>query len=414
MSLRYIDHKLCFDNINLKTLAEEYKTPLFVYSYDTIKRNYNECESSLKDLKHIIFYALKANSNLNIINCIKDLGSGFDTVSGGEIFRALKIKADPKKIVYSGVGKTIEDIDYALNSNILLFNVESVSELNTINNRAIALNKKADISIRVNPDVDPQTHPYICTGLEKNKFGIDIKQAFDVYKYAVELNGIIPKGIHMHIGSQLLDVMPFKDAFVKVFDLYKGLKENGLKLDYINIGGGMGICYNKKTQTAPAYSDLIKGTIHDGIKNNDLTLLLEPGRSIIGNAGILITKVLYKKSNKQKNFVIVDAGMNDAPRPSLYSAYHEITPVLESKKHEKEIVDVVGPICESTDFLAKDREIEKVGEGDYLAVESSGAYCSSMSSNYNSRLKPAEVMIKNGKTIVIRKKDSFDDLIEMK
>jgi diaminopimelate decarboxylase len=409
-NLKYENNELFFDKISLKNLAEEYGTPLFVYSLDTIKNNFFKYENALKDIKHITCFALKTNSNSKILKYLKELGAGFDTVSGGEIFKVLNIGADSQKIVYAGVGKTLEEIDFAIKSNILMFNVESIAELNLINSRAILANKKVKISIRVNPNVDAKTHPYISTGLAKNKFGIDILKAEEVYSYATTLAGILPVGIHMHIGSQILETAPYKEAFTKIFDLYKKLVQNGIKLEYINIGGGLGICYDKKNQTVPSIESLIDGQIAESIKQNNLTLVLEPGRSIVGNAGILLTKVLFNKTNHTKNFVIVDAGMNDLARPSLYDAYHEIIPVINNKKN-KIVVDVVGPICESTDFLAKDRELAELKEGEFLAIQNAGAYSFSMSSNYNSRLKPAETVIANGKILLARKRDTFTDLL---
>lgn len=408
--LEYVNDILFFDKINLEDLAEEYGTPLFVYSFETIKNNFLEYENALKNIKHLTCFAMKTNSNSSVLKYLKDLGAGFDTVSGGEIFKALNIGADPQKIVYAGVGKTEAEIDFAIKSNILMFNVESISELNLINQRATKAGRKVKISIRVNPNVDAKTHPYISTGLSKNKFGIDILKAEEIYKYADGLGGILPVGIHMHIGSQILDVFPYKEAFTKVFGLYEKLKSCGIKLDYINIGGGLGIVYDKEKQKAPHVRDLIDGQIAESIKQNDLTLLLEPGRSIVGTSGILLTKVLYNKTNKAKNFIIVDAGMNDLARPSLYDAYHEIMPVVE-KHRQKLVADVVGPICESTDFLAKDRKLPEMAEGEYFAIQNAGAYSFSMSSNYNSRLKAAEVAIIDGKAVLARRRDTLEDLV---
>lgn len=409
--LKYLNDSLHFDNINLQDLAAKHGTPLFVYSFDTIKTNFLQYKNALKGIKHLTCFALKTNSNSKVLQYLNEFGAGFDTVSGGEIFKVLNVGADPQKIVYAGVGKTQEEIDYAIKSNILMFNVESISELNLLNSRAIAAGKKVKISIRVNPNVDAKTHHYISTGLSKNKFGIDILKAEEVYQYAAGLAGILPVGIHMHIGSQILDVSPYKEAFTKVFGLYQKLKNQGIKLDYINIGGGLGIVYDKEKQKSPHVSDLIDGQIADSIKQNDLTLILEPGRSIVGNAGILLTKALYNKTNKSKHFVVIDAGMNDLARPSLYDAYHEIIPVVDNHR-QKIVADVVGPICESTDFLAKDRLLAKLEEGEYLAVENAGAYSFSMSSNYNSRLKAAEVAIIDGKDVLVRRRDSLEDLLK--
>ncbi|MFC1485179.1 diaminopimelate decarboxylase [bacterium] len=410
MTLKYKDKKLFLDDLDLEKIVKEYGSPLFVYSYNSMKDNFMAYNEVLHDTDHLICFALKTNSNYRLIKELAKLGAGADTVSGGEIFRALKAGFSPNKIVYAGVGKTKAEIDYAINSEILMFNVESTAELNVINERAMKLNKKVAISIRINPDVDPKTHPYISTGLAEHKFGIDIKEAEKVYKYARNLEAIKPIGVHMHLGSQLLDILPYHEAFEKIFSLYMRLKKIDITLKYLNIGGGLGISYDPEKHKAPTPYDLVEGSIKDNIKKENLTLILEPGRSIMGNAGIMITQVLYNKKTKNKNFVIVDAGMNDLARPSLYNAYHEIAP-LKKESAEKKIADIVGPICESTDFLAKEREIESVNEGNYLVVKTAGAYCFSMSSNYNSRLKPAEVMIKDGKAVLIRKRDIFEDLI---
>ncbi|MCP4482340.1 MAG: diaminopimelate decarboxylase [bacterium] len=409
MNLINENNQLILDTVNLKSLAEKYQTPLFIYSYESLKMSFLDYKKELSNIKHLICYAMKSNSNHSLVKELGGLGSGADTVSGGEIFRALKAGIDPKKIVYAGVAKKEEEIDFALNSGILMFNVESVDELEKINERAILLKKKAGIAIRVNPDVDPKTHPYISTGLAKNKFGISIKRALEVYQYASSLSGIEVLGIHMHIGSQLLDVSPYEEAFNKVYDLYLKLEQLGIAIKYINIGGGLGIVYDSKLDKQPRTSDMLEN-ITEKIKKHDLTLILEPGRSIIGNAGICITKVLYHKESGIKKFVIVDAAMNDVGRPSLYGAYHEILP-LEEKGNEDIVADIVGGICESTDYFARDRKINQIAQGEYLVIKSVGAYCASMGSNYNSRLRPAEILIKNKEVILIRERETYEDLI---
>lgn len=410
INLKYKENILYIDDINIINLAQEFSTPLYIYSYETLQKNFLKYKESLSGIKSLICFAVKTNYNSRILKEFKDLGSGFDTVSIGEIYKAINIGASPKKIVYAGVGKTYEEIKFAIENNILMFNVESVDELNQINEIASGLNKKVNIAFRINPDVNPKTHHYISTGLAKNKFGIDINIVKDIYKYAAKLKNVIPNGIHCHIGSQLLDLSPYDEVYKKIINLFNELKSIGINIEYINIGGGLGICYNSDKETSPDPKSLINENIKSFIKNNDLTLILEPGRSLIGNAGILLTKVIYQKQNKLKNFIIVDAGMNDLIRPSLYDAYHEILPVKNTNSDIIK-VDIVGPICESGDFLAKDREIKKPENGDFLIVLSAGAYAFSMSSNYNSRMKPAEILIKDGKIELIRKRESLKDLL---
>jgi diaminopimelate decarboxylase len=412
-NLDYKNNTLNLDNTDLSKLTKDFQTPFFVYSYETLKNNFLKYQKTLEklDIKNIICFAMKTNSNSTILKEFHNLGAGFDTVSGGEIFKAINAGADPQKIVFAGVGKTKEEIEFAIENNILMFNVESKDELDLINNVAINLNKKVKIAFRVNPNVDPKTHPYISTGLSKNKFGIDILEVDKLYIYASKLEGILPVGIHCHIGSQLLDLSPYEETFIKLFELFEKLKTLDIKIEYLNIGGGLGICYNAENQNTPDPKNLFNDFLISNIKKYNLTLILEPGRSLIGNAGILITKVLYNKQNKSKNFIIVDAGMNDLARPSLYDAYHEISPLIQNNDRKKITADIVGPICESTDFLAKDRLIPEMKQNEYLVIQSAGAYCFSMSSNYNSRLKPAEILIKEGAIIPIRKKDSFKDLL---
>ncbi len=410
INLEYKGNILHINNVNIINLAKEFSSPLYIYSYDALQINFLKYQNALSNIKHLICFAVKTNYNSRILKEFKELGAGFDTVSMGEIYKAINIGVDPKKIVYAGVGKTDEEIKFAIENNILMFNVESVDELNQINEIAAKLNKVVNIAFRVNPDVDPKTHHYISTGLAKNKFGIDINIIPDIYKYAKNLKNINPNGIHCHIGSQLLDLSPYKEVFKKIINLFNTLKSEGINIDYINIGGGLGICYDNNKDIAPDPKDLIDENFSNFIKNNNITLILEPGRSLIGNAGILLTKVIYQKQNKLKNFIIVDAGMNDLIRPSLYGAYHNILPV-KNKNSNQITADIVGPICESGDFLAKDKEIQKPINGDYLVALSAGAYAFSMSSNYNSRMKPAEVLIKDEKAVLIRKRESLKDLL---
>ena len=350
---------------------------------------------------------MKSNSNMAVLRLFAIEGGGVDIVSGGELYRALKAGIDPDKIVYSGVGKTIEEMEYAVSSDILMFNSESEQELITLNEVAKRLNRKARVSIRVNPDVDPQTHPYISTGLKENKFGIDIRKSLEEYKVAAGLGNLTVTGVSCHIGSQLTKVSPFVDSVRKVKELIAGLRSAGIHIHYLDIGGGLGITYNEEKPPMPAeYASAIRSEIG----NTDLTLILEPGRVLVGNACILVAKVLYTKSSGDKNFIIVDAAMNDLMRPSLYGSFHGIQAV-KTAGSGKIKADIVGPICESGDFLAKDREVEPLSHGDLLAVMSAGAYGFSMSSTYNSRPRVAEVMVKGNRFNVIRRRETYEDLV---
>ena len=405
-NFEFRDNFLYCENIKVEDIVKEVKTPCYIYSYETLKRHFQRFDNAFSSINHITCYSVKANSNLTILNILKNLGSGFDIVSGGELFRVLKIDAVPDKIVYSGVGKTEEEIEYALNSGILMFNVESYEELIKINEIAKKVNKKAPISFRVNPDVDPKTHPYISTGMKENKFGIPVKEAIEMYKKAKNLEYIEIVGIDCHIGSQLTEISPFIDAIKRVKNVIQELKSLNIELKYFDIGGGLGVVYKDENPPSPEdYANAIIGEV----KDLNLTMIFEPGRVIVANTGILVTKVLYFKENEGKNFVIVDAGMNDLIRPSLYKAYQKIIPVNRNNC-EKIVADVVGPICESGDYLAKNREIE-VKRDSFLAVKSAGAYGFTMSSNYNSRPKPAEVLVKNDKYFIIRERETYDDLI---
>lgn len=399
--------ELFAEDIPVKRLAQKFGTPLYIYSQRTIERHVNAYREAFRDTGHIICYAVKANSNLSILRLLGRMGCGADVISGGELFRALRAGIKPERIVYAGVGKTESEIRYALKSGILMFNVESSEELKEINRIAGTMKKKAPVALRVNPDIDARTHPYISTGLKKHKFGIPMDEALENYLLARELKNIEIIGIHKHIGSQITEVRPFVDALKSILLLLDELHSRGIKIKYIDMGGGLGIPY--KDEEPPHPSELA-GEVKKLLKGRNLTLIVEPGRSIIGNAGILVTKVLYHKKTKEKNFIIVDAGMNDLIRPTLYGAYHEIVPV-ERKNSEKIITDIVGPICESGDFFAKDREIETPEQGDFLAIMSAGAYGFSMSSNYNSRPRAAEVLVKGKRAVLIRKRETYQDLI---
>lgn len=403
----YIGNELYCEQVPVKKIVEEVGTPAYIYSSGTLRSHYRAFDSAFAEVPHIVCFAVKANSNLSILGLFGKEGGGADIVSGGELFRALKAGIDPQKIVFAGLGKTGGEIAYALRSNILMFNVESPLELKKINEVAGELGLKARVALRVNPDIDPKTHPYISTGLKKSKFGIDIKQALQEYQLASALPHIEVVGIHKHIGSQITEIKPFVAAMEKILVLVARLKEEGIRIKYIDAGGGLGIRYGEEE---PPHPRDLGAALLPMIKGLDCTLIFEPGRVIVGNAGILVTQVLYLKSSEVKNFVIVDAGMNDLIRPSLYDAHHEILPVKKSPAPGI-MADIVGPICESGDFLAKDRKMLRPEPGEYLAVMSAGAYGFTMSSNYNSRPRSAEVLVEGDQYRVIRKRESYEDLI---
>lgn len=404
----YIGNELYCEKIPVEKIIKEVGTPVYIYSARTLKNHYRAVDTAFTEIPHIICFAVKANSNIHILKLLAEEGSGADIVSGGELYRALKGGIDPGKIVFAGIGKTGEEITFALESGILMFNVESSLELQKINKIAGNMGLKARVALRINPDIDPMTHPYISTGLRKSKFGIDIKRALEEYEAASTLPNIEVVGIHKHIGSQITEVSPFVEAMEKILDLADRLKEKGIEIKYIDAGGGLGIRYEEE---APPHPDELGSALIPLLKDREWTIIFEPGRVIVGNAGILVTKVLYLKEGEIKNFIIVDAGMNDLLRPSLYDAYHEI--IHMKKKEGSEITaDVVGPICESGDFLARDRKIIRPEPDDYLAVMSAGAYGFTMSSNYNSRPRAAEVLVEDDKYTVIRKRESYEDLIK--
>jgi len=403
----YRDGQLYCEDVPLKDIAKRYGTPTYVYSGNTIIRHFKVFDGAFSELPHLTCFSIKSNSNIAILNLLSKYGSGMDIVSGGELYRALKAGVMPEKIVYSGVGKTKEEMEYALREDILMFNVESFEELDLLNSVAKSLSKFAKISLRVNPDVDPKTHPYISTGLRQNKFGVDIKDAISAYKKARELSNLQIIGVSCHIGSQLTQVSPFVDALERILALIGELKAEGITITHVDIGGGLGIRYDTEEPPHPEeYAKAIKGLL----SNKGLTLILEPGRVIVGNAGILLTRVLYHKTGKEKDFIVVDAAMNDLIRPSLYGSYHSIWPV-ELKNHGEIEVDVVGPICESGDFFAKKRKMQKVKQGDLLSIMSAGAYGFSMSSNYNSRPRAAEILVLKDKVHEIRKRETYEDLV---
>jgi diaminopimelate decarboxylase len=408
----YRNGEMFAEGVSLKRIAREVGTPAYVYSLATLKRHFKVFDEAFTKVRHIVCFSVKANSNLALLRAFAKEGSGFDIVSGGELFRALKVGADPKKIVFSGVGKKKEEIEYALNTGILMFNVESEQELLALNDIASGIGKRAPISLRVNPDVDPQTHPYISTGMKKAKFGVDIKKSLETYRTAISLKNVEVVGVDCHIGSQLTSITPFVDALAKVREyldrvLAGEMKREGAQIRYLDLGGGLGIHYHDETPPLP---DEYAKAIIQGLEGLDVTLILEPGRVIVGNAGILLTEVQYIKETDTKKFVIVDSGMNDLIRPALYGSYQAIQPVVDNQG-QKIVADVVGPICESGDFFAKDREIPRPQRGDLLAVMSAGAYGFTMASNYNSHPKPPEVLVDGEKYYVVRKRESFEDLI---
>ena len=405
----YKNNKFYAEGVAIEKIVKEVGTPCYIYSHRTLTRHFMAFDQAFSSVPHLICYSVKANSNIALLKTFIKKGSGVDIVSGGELYRALKAGANPKKIVYSGVGKRADEIEYALKTGILMFNVESSEELRALNESARRLKKKASFAIRVNPDVDPKTHPYISTGLKKNKFGIEANQAVKEYVHAKNnLKNLSPLGVDCHIGSQITQLSPFVDALKKVKNIIALLRNEGIDVQYLDIGGGLGITY--KDEDAPHPSKYGKAVI-DETKGLGVTLIFEPGRVMVGNAGILVTKVLYTKQGTEKNFIIVDAAMNDLARPSLYGSYHAIKAVR--KNSAKEIIaDVVGPICESGDFFAKDRPLPSFRSGDLMALMSAGAYGFSMSSNYNSRPRAAEVMVKGNKFSVIRERETYKDLVK--
>jgi len=395
------------EDVPVPEIAQKTGTPFYLYSHATLRHHFLVFQKAFEGIPHLICFSVKANSNIAVLRLFGNLGGGLDIVSGGELFRGLKAGIPPEKIVFSGVGKRRDEIVYALKSGILMFNVESHQELELIDRCAARLNKKAPISLRVNPDVDPGTHPYISTGLKTNKFGLSEAEAIEAYRWAGGRPYLSVIGISCHIGSQLTEVDPFLDALRHVKDLIAVLNASGISVTYLDLGGGLGITYDQESPPLPSeYGKAILETLGDSA----FTLILEPGRVIVGNAGILVTRVLYTKKSEGKDFVIVDSAMNDLVRPSLYGAYHAIEPVIKDPSGTIR-ADIVGPICESGDFLARDRKIPEVQPGDLLAIMSAGAYGFTMSSNYNSRPRIPEVMVKGNQFYIIRRRESHQDLI---
>jgi diaminopimelate decarboxylase len=401
----YKGSKLFVENVAVESIVEKTGTPAFIYSYKTLADHFLKLRKAFSPVDALICYSIKSNSNIAVVRALQKLGSGFDVVSGGELFRACAAGADPKKIVFAGVGKSREEIEFALRKRILFFTVESGQELETIAEVAGEMGAVAPVALRVNPDVDPQTHQYISTGKKENKFGLDFKLAYDLYRDISGMKTVKAVGVHMHIGSQITAVDPYLAALDKMAPFIESLKPLKIDLKYFDIGGGLGIIYHGET---PQTADSFAREVLPRLKKLDLKIVIEPGRFISGNAGILAARVRYVKK-AGKHFVIVDAGMNDLIRPSLYSAYHEILP-LNRMTGRKVPTDVVGPICESGDFFAKDRMMPDVKPGDYVAVMSAGAYGFSMSSNYNSRPRACEILVKGKECFMIRERETYRDL----
>ena len=418
---KYHQGALHCEEVNLQTLAQDHGTPLYVYSSQTLRNNYKRLHEALGNLDHHIAFAVKANSNLSVLRLLADLGSGFDIVSGGELFRVIKAGGDPKRCSFAGVGKTTEEIRYALEQGIYCFNIESLAELEFINNVAESISETAPVAVRINPNVDAQTHKYISTGKAENKFGIDYEETMKVYERASALPHIQIKGIQMHIGSQLTNVSPFVEAVKRVIPLVKELQQT-YGIEFFSIGGGIGIVYEEalasgpsnwwsEQENPPLSPDVYARELLPLLSGLKLKIVLEPGRYMSGNAGVLLTSCLYEKKGRDKTFKIVDAGMNDLIRPALYEGHHEIVPILERQSENTVIGDVVGPICESGDFFCQNRAIADFQQGDLIALMSAGAYSFTMASNYNSRPLPAEILVDGTETTVARKRQQWSDLV---
>ena len=404
----YKDGQLFAEDVSLLEIAEQYNTPCYVYSNNTIQSRYLEFDSAFTSGKYLLCYAVKANSNISILNILARLGSGFDIVSIGELFRVLEAGGDPMKVVFSGVGKREDEMKFALEQNIKCFNVESESELLKLNKVAENMGMVAPVSLRVNPDVDAKTHPYIATGLKENKFGIAFESAKVIYEQATNMSNISLIGIDCHIGSQISSLAPFQDALQRLLDLIDELKQLGIELQHVDIGGGLGITYQNEIPPTPTeYVNAVTSIT----QKRDLEVIIEPGRSIVGNAGILLTKVEYLNTTPFRNFAVIDAAMNDLIRPSLYGSWHEIKCVIQNSNIKESIYDVVGPICETGDFIGKNRSLS-LSEGDLLAIFSAGAYGFSMSSNYNSRPRPAEILVDGVNVHEIRRREKLEDLFD--
>ncbi len=404
---QYKNGSLYCENVSLSRIAEKVGTPFFVYSHQALRQQLRAYHEAFSDVPHLVAFAMKANANIAVLKLFSNEGGGADIVSAGELHRALVAGIDPQKLVFAGVGKTKREMAAALKAGILMFNIESSQELTALDETAKELGLKAPVALRVNPNVDPKTHPYISTGLKKSKFGIEITRAVSEYQLAAKLLNIDVVGIHSHIGSQLTEVQPFVDALALVSELIEVLRAKNFNILHWDIGGGLGITYDKENPPLP--NELAKAIL-PLLKKSGCHIILEPGRSLTANAGALVTQVIYSKESDVKNFIVVDAGMNDLPRPSLYQAYHAMLPLVENHRPEK-VVDVVGPICESGDFLAQDRALPQLLPGECLAVMSAGAYAFTMSSNYNARSRPPEILVHGDLFDVIRERETMEDLL---
>lgn len=403
----YRNDEMYCEDVPLREIVDAVGTPAYVYSLAQLRDAFRSFDQAFAAIRHLVCFSVKANSNLAVLRAFVNEGSGFDIVSGGELFRVLKAGADPAKVVFSGVGKTREEMEYALRSGILMFNVESEQEMEALNEVAGSIGVTAPVSFRINPDVDPQTHPYISTGMKKSKFGIAIDPAAEAYRRAIALPNLEVVGVDCHIGSQLTSTSPFADAAERVRAFIEVLQGEGADIRYVDLGGGLGIRYDDEEPPDPA--DYAKALM-EGVRGLDVTLVLEPGRSMVGNAGILLTRVLYLKRTEAKNFVVVDGAMNDLIRPSLYGAFQGLRPV-DRREAEPMTADVVGPICESGDFLAQDRDIQPPEPGDLMAVMSAGAYGFTMASNYNTRPRAAEVLVDGKEFAVVRERETLEGLV---
>ncbi len=410
---RYDSGQFLAEEASVRAIAERFGTPLYLYSQAAILGNFKRLHQGLRDIPALLCYSVKANSNVRILRLLREAGAGFDIVSGGELARVLKAGADPHQVVFSGVGKTVAEIDAALAAGILMFNVESSGELDLIQGRTAALagagnKRRAGISIRINPDVEAETHPYISTGQSIHKFGVPKQDSLPLYRRATACPHLEVRGIACHIGSQILAVDPFLKALDEVLEVAQQLRSEGMAITYLDLGGGFGIPYRMER---PLDLDRLTCEIEQRLEGTPYRLILEPGRTIVGNAGILLTRVLYVKRNAVKNFIVTDAGMNDLLRPALYGSHHEILPVEPRPKKVKILADVVGPLCETGDFLGRDREIDDVEPGDLLAVLTTGAYGYVLASNYNSRPRPAEVLVHGSEVELIRRRETVERLM---
>ena len=404
----YRDGELYCEGLPLYRIADAVGTPVYIYSEQTLRRHVRVFDEAFQSVPHLICYAVKANSNINVLRRFAQWGTGFDIVSGGELFRVLRAAGSAEKVIFAGVGKTAGEIRYALDAGILFFNVESPAELDLIHEIALNNNRQARVSIRANPDVDPRTHPYISTGMQQHKFGVSLSEAKALYRRARELPYIDVVGVQCHIGSQITEIDPFKEALASLREFISELRAEGFALRYLDFGGGLGISYTTEEPPSPsAYGAAVAAAT----KDLGLTIVLEPGRVIVGNAGVLLARVLLKKQQGTKKFLVIDAGMNDLIRPALYGSHHQLWPTRA--RNQTEIADVVGPVCESADFIAKDRNVAVLEPGELLAIMSAGAYGFSLASNYNSRPRPAEVLVNGDKYQVIRKRESYEDLVRL-